>query len=327
MSSLSKRVLVTGAAGFIGNACAREFLSRGWGVAALVHRREPEGLEGAALVRGTLSDQEALGSLLAAKGPFDAVVNCAGIASDVARRSRVMEANYLAAMNLAQALERRPVGRLVHISTTDVYGLRDFTDADESTPLDGRTRQPYPRSKVLAEKAIAAALPAGRYVLLRPGVVCGPGDKSILPRVLAFLRHSPWVVHFGRWRGQNRWPLAHVRNVATAAVLAATCDGAAGQAYNVVDPAFTTVEAYCRRVLQSFLPDKARMKSISIPVWAMWPYSLASSGLSRALGRDNPLFEPSLYALRSISSNLDFSSRKLQALFAAHGERMVDSFA
>lgn len=320
------RVLVTGASGFIGGACAREFLSQGWQVTAMSHRRPAEGLGGARIVAGSLSDARGLASVLADCGPFDAVVNCAGLASDVARPRRLMEANHVGAANLAQAMAAQAAGRLVHISTTDVYGIRDFVDADETTPLEDNLHQAYPHSKILAERSIAQVLPPDRYVFLRPGAVCGPGDKTILPRVLGFLRHSPWVVHFGPWKGGNRWPLAHVRNVARAALLAATCDEALGQAYNVVDPQATTVEEYYRWVLRTFLPRKAAIRSVTIPMPVARVYARTSTILSRAMGLTQPLMEPSIYALWSIASNLDLSSRKLQTLFASHGQAFASSF-
>lgn len=231
-----------------------------------------------------------------------------------------MEVNHHGARNLAECIARQPIGRLVHISTTDVYGIRDFVSADEDTPLEDNLHQGYPRSKILAEQAIAAILPSERRVFLRPGAVCGEQDTTILPRVIAFLRHSPFVVHFGPWRGRNRWPLAHVTNVAKAAFLAATCDETLGQAYNVVDPTFTAVEEYYRWVLSTFLPEKAGIRSIAIPLKMAWIYGEASSVLSRAMGVLHPLFDPSLYALYCLASNLDFSSRKLQDLFSRHGE-------
>lgn len=326
MSVPGKRILITGAAGFIGSACARRFLSRGWHVTALVHLRAPEGLEGAGTIHGSLWAPVALNDALDRQGPFDVVLNCAGVASDVARVKNLMQVNYRGAQNLARWLARQEQGRLVHISTTDVYGMRDFADADESAPLQDNLRQGYPASKILAEQAIKSILPPDRYVLLRPGAVCGPGDRTLLPRVLGFLRSSPVIVHFGRWRGKNRWPLAHVNNLATAAFLAATCDEALGQAYNVVDPNSVTIEQYYQRVIEELLPHKTGMKSICLPLSAWWPFGYASSLLSRAIGNGRPVLDPSLYALHSIAANLDFSSHKLQQLFAAHDEHFVDSF-
>jgi len=68
------------------------------------------------------------------------------------------------------------------------------------------------------------------------------------------------------------------------------------------------------------------MKSLCVPLWAWWLPGEISSLLSCALGGKSPIFEPSLYALYSIARQLDFSSAKLEGLFARHGESFVDSY-
>jgi len=319
-----KHALVTGAAGFVGGACARELLARGWRVTALVHRRMPQGLEGAELVRGPVTDSERLAPALAGAGPFDAVVHAAGRAADVGPRREFRRVNFLGVVNVIECMRRVGIERLVHISTTDVYGLRDFHNAGENTPFADNLRNPYPKYKILAERAVRDMLPPARYAILRPGIVWGPGDRTILPRVLAFLRASPFLLHFGRWRGHSRFPLAHVENVARAAFLAAGCDDCAGQAYNVVDPEHTTIDEYYRMVLDACLPDTPARKSLTLPFVLGWAVGQLSTAVSNALGRDRPLFDPTLYGLYTVSCNLDFSSDKLQRLFARHGEEFVD---
>jgi 2-alkyl-3-oxoalkanoate reductase len=316
------RVLVTGAAGFVGEACAAEFLRRSWAVTALIHRQPPRGLAGACLLRASLTDLPELTAALTGRGPFDAIVHCAGYACDVGP-GRAFRVNDLGVRNLIDLMPQLPARRLVHVSTTDVYGLRDFRQADEDTPLEPHPRNPYPASKIQAERAITAWLAPGQYVILRPGLVWGPGDKTILPRVLSYLARSSSIIHFGRHRGANRWPLAHVRNLARAAALAATCDEAAGAAYNVVDPERTTADEYFRLVLHHLLPGRPEPGSLTLPYALGWLLAAASTALSAILRRRHPLFEPSLYGLASATSDLDFSSRKLQRLFAAHGEAFV----
>lgn len=313
-----RRILITGGAGFIGSACAKEFLRRGFDVTITVHRRVPQDMPEATAVRVDLADRGALAEFLRQATPFDSVIHCAGLASDVARRGRLMQANFHAVRNLVDCLHRRPTVRLVHISTTDVYGIRDFTNANEDTPLAKRPGNAYPLSKILAEQYVCDNLPRHLYVILRPGVVHGSGDRTILPRVLAFLRSSPRAVYFGRWRGQNRWPLVNVQTVARAAVAAATKDRALGQAFNVVDPDFVSIEQYYHQVLRDHLPEKAGMKALNIPLAIAWPYAAFGTLLSKLLNRDQPLMDPSLYALRSVAANLDFSSEKLQQLLAEH---------
>jgi len=321
----TNRVLVTGAAGFVGGACAREFLRRGWQVVALVHRREPEGLPGAMIVRAAVDDAQAVRDAIKAAGPLAAIVNCAGRASDVGPAALFRASNYQGVANIISAMANAPVGRLVHISTTDVYGLRDFHNADESTPFEASPRNPYPRYKIAAEQAIAASLTPRQCVVLRPGVVWGPGDRTILPRVVDFLRTSPRLIYFGRWRGQNRWPLAHVNNVAKAAFLAASCEECLGQAYNVVDPEHTTYDHYNRLVLSTFLPQRAGMKTLCLPMAAGRIIGKTSDILTCLLRRQQPLFDPTTYALRSVSCNLDFSSAKLEQLMHAYGEQFTNS--
>ena len=144
-----------------------------------------------------------------------------------------------------------------------------------------------------------------------------------MPRVLDFLERSPFIVHFGRWRGRNRWPLAHAENVARAAVLAATADEARGEAYNVLDPERTTIEEYYRMLVDAFLPEKRGMRSVTLPLAAGRAAGAVSSLVSDALDLDRPLFDPSLYGLHSVSANLDFSGAKLEHRFAAHGVEFI----
>ncbi len=313
-----KRVLITGAAGFIGNACARKFLESGWHVTALVHRQMPRDLDRAEIIRSSMADGDELATALAGAGPFDAAVNCAGRASDVGRDREFRAANYNAVVNLIGCMAATGIGRIVHISTTDVYGIRDFHDADETTPFCNNLHNPYPKYKILAEKFIVETLTPEQYVILRPGAVWGEGDRTILPRVVGFLKKSPYIVHFGKWRGRNRWPLAHIDNVASAACMAAFRDDMLGEAYNVLDSKHTSIEEYYRAVLRQHLPEKSDMKSIRLPLAFGWACGAISSMLSKILNLKHPLFEPSLYGLYSVSCNLDFSGRKLENLLARH---------
>jgi len=165
-------------------------------------------------------------------------------------------------------------------------------------------------------------LPPDKWSIIRPAQVWGVGDKTLTPRIVNFLRHAPCIVHFGKWRGANRWPLAHVRNVATAALLAATAPEAAGQAINIVDNEHTSIESFYRLLASVYLPDKT-FRSITIPFWCGVVYGAIISALSNLFNLDHPLADPSLYALYSISHNLDFGNQRMQALFQTYGNPII----
>lgn len=319
-SERARHVVITGAGGFVGGACAAEFRARGWEVTAPIHRR-PVRQAGLRTVQVDLADTAALSGV---PRPIDALVHCAGRATDVGPRARFLRDNVELTAQVCALVRRLEVRRLVHISTTDVYGVRDCDAADEETPLEDNQRNPYAATKILAEEVVRTHLARERYCILRPAFVWGPGDTSVLPRVLAFLRGTPVIVHFGAWRGKNRWPLSYVGNVARAAYLTAWAPRAAGEAYNVVDRERMSLDAHYRDLIEIFFPGMQKKRSCTLPLWVGRAIGNASTQLSNLVRADHPLFDPSRYSLAHITHDQDFSGEKLARLFARHDLAMFD---
>ena len=180
--------------------------------------------------------------------------------------------------------------------------------------FDETVKNPYPKYKILSEKWLAATLPRERFSCVRPCVVYGRGDTSITPRTVAYLKNSPLVFHFGKWRGRNRWPLAHVENVCRTLHAAMVLTEAGGEGVTVLDSRRVTVSEYYHELAAEFLPGK-RLREMTLPMALIRPIA----ALSTALSRSKPLFDPTLYALDTISHNLDFSNRRMLAWFAKVG--------
>ena len=329
-----KQVVITGAAGFIGGEAVRHFLQRGWHVIALQHRRTtPEwqrlAREGRIiLLQADAADGDSLAGALMpalnARGfPLDAMIHCAGRASDVGRRGDFKRANYQSVLEVASLAMRVQARRFVFVSTTDVYGLRDFQgETEDQLPFDNNRHNPYPEYKIAAEKWLRATLPPERFVIVRPAAVWGVGDPTLTPRAVAFLRASPCIVHFGHWRGANRWPLAHVRNVALGLYLAATRDEVAGQAINILDNEITSIDEFYRIIAELYFPDK-QFRRLFLPSGLALPFSAAISAFSNLFNLPHPLCDPSLYALHTISHHLDFSNQRFLSLCVAAGEKLL----
>jgi nucleoside-diphosphate-sugar epimerase len=163
------------------------------------------------------------------------------------------------------------VGRLVLVSSLAVHGvarLPRHAVVDECCPLDPEPhrRDPYTFSKVAQERAAWEAHRRGdvRLVVVRPGVIYGPGRDCLSSRV--GLQFGRLLLKMGA--GQ-RLPYTFVDNCAGAVLLAGTVSGAEGEAFNVIDDALPTgsqLLAECRR-------HGRRLRVVGIPGWAIGPLS------------------------------------------------------
>lgn len=248
------RVAVTGASGFVGGAVATALAARGHDVIGF--GRRPDGWSGGAYEQWDL-----------AHGPHgasvDAVVHSAALADDWADLGDAMLANRIGTRNVVASF---PDTRVVHISTSSVYdAFAPNVRVTEDAPLPTRFLSAYSESKAAAE----LELPADA-VILRPHAVYGPGDTTLLPRILAGIRGSRLVLPEG---ARVRHTLTHIDNLVHAVELALT--GPAG-VYNVGDD----TEVLLSAVLQEFLVRRGR-GDVSI---ASIPYG-AAFALAGALER------------------------------------------
>lgn len=226
------RIAVTGASGFIGGAVVAHLVAAGHDVVGFGRRERPRSLPDAATyARWDLTAGPAPSSGSGVVGGFDAVVHAAGLADDGAAPAQ------LRAVNVAgtrAALTLTPRGRFVHISSSSVYDLAvaSVRVREEAGPA-ARPFGAYAASKAAAERLLARAVGSeGRdVVVLRPHAVHGPGDTTLLPRLLAAARLPVLPLPDG---GRVPHQLTHVANLAHAVELALT--GPVGT-YNVTDPA------------------------------------------------------------------------------------------
>ena len=307
--TMSLRVLITGAGGYIGSNAAEFFLGQGCEVTGMIRNRVAERFtrSGAAAVRADLCDFAALDKLFDER-KFEGVIHIAARASDVGRDEWFRIPNFEAVKHLAQLCMKHDVQRFVYLSTADVYGLHDFHgETEEELRFDRGVTNPYPKYKILSEEWLKANLPPARFACVRPCVVFGNGDTTITPRAIAFLKSSPFVVHFGKWRGGNRWPLAHVTNVCKTLFCALVLPQAGGQGVTVLDSKYTTLSQYYRELAAEYLPGKV-IRELTLPKGMILPLARLSSSLSR----NRPLFDPTLYALDTITHNLDFCNDRMR---------------
>lgn len=210
-------VFLTGASGFIGGQLARRLLADGRRVRVLARRPLPE-LEalGAEVVPGDLHDRHAL-----ERGcrSAETVFHVAGRVGVWGPPEDFFHINVGGTRNLLAACREAKVPRLVYTSSPSVvYNGGDLRNVNESAPLCTQAPCAYPVSKAAAEREVLAA--HGRdlaTIALRPHLVWGPGDKNLVPRVIALARAGKLKI-IGA--GKNRVDLTHINNVIDAHLLA-----------------------------------------------------------------------------------------------------------
>jgi hypothetical protein len=96
---------------------------------------------------------------------------------------------------------------------------------------------------------------------------------------------------------------------------------AGGKGVTVLDSPFTTLSDYYRELSKKYLPEK-KIRELTLPLWLI----RGPAWISSTFSGEKPLFDPTLYALDTITSNLDFSNaRMLEYLKAIQKEEYKGS--
>ncbi len=309
MEKLKKTVLITGASGFIGLHIVKIFSKHNWQIFAVVNSNTPQELyqiNNVKIIRADITKKELVKSLPKA----DIVIHAAARASDIGNDKIFKKLNF----EPVKIISQLAIKKFIYISSTDVYGLKDFYFADESSILPERKIiNPYQKYKIKSEKWIKENLDKNKYIIIRPAAVWGEGDKTLEKRFVDFLKYSPFIVYFGKWKGNNRWPLANVETLAKTIHILSNTDEFNGEAINIIDKKHTTLCEFYKKMTQKHFPNK-KFHNIYLPLWLGISIGGISTFVSNMLRLKSPIFDPSLYAVLSVSHNLDFSCEKLEKI-------------
>jgi nucleoside-diphosphate-sugar epimerase len=233
-----RRILVTGAGGFIGNAACRRLAAEGAEVVGL--DADPEAAEriraaGASPSFGDITDAAATAAALEGA---DLVVHTAAIVGDIGEMSEHVRVNVGGTAKVLDAAEAAGAKRVLHLSSVVVYGYEDATEQDE-----GAFRRacgiPYIDTKSASDR-IACRRGA---VVIRPGDVYGP--RSIWSRRPLELAGSGLLSVPGK--GDGVMLPVYVDDLVEAIVLGLR-RGEPGEAYAVWDETISiTFEQYFNR--------------------------------------------------------------------------------
>lgn len=262
----NKKVVVTGAAGFIGSHLAEALVKDGAQVTAVTRYNSASFLgnlkfvdkdirAAMRIVPGNIEDSDFVFKTIEG---HDVVLHLAALIaipySYEAPRSYV-RTNVEGTLNILEAARRCAVGRVVHTSTSEVYGTALRVPIDESHPLQGQS--PYSASKIGADKLAESYFRsfATPVVTLRPFNTFGPRQSA-----RAFI---PTIISQAAARDQIRLgsltperDMTYVGDTVAGFIAAATVPGIEGMTINLGTGETFSVGWFAKRILFLMGMDK-----------------------------------------------------------------------
>ena len=204
MNWAGRPVLVTGAGGFIGSHLVEQLVNAGARVRALVHYNalgmrgwleEVATGDAVEVVLGDVADSDSLDS---AMRDCDVVFHLAaliGIPYSYVAPAQYVRSNVRGTLNVLQTARRSPVARVVHTSTSEVYGTAQYTPMDERHPLAAQS--PYAATKTGADQLATAFFRTyGTPVtIVRSFNTYGPrqSTRAIVPTIITQVPRGAWT--------------------------------------------------------------------------------------------------------------------------------------
>lgn len=298
-----RRVLITGATGFLGGALVRHLAGQGWQVTAA-------GRDASKLAALKTTGCAVLAQDLAQAPIYnvsaDAVVHCAALSSPFGRLADFHAANVLATQNALNTARRSGAERFVQISSPTVYfAMRDQEGVRETLPLPKPINH-YALTKAAADHAVMATSDL-HTTILRPRGIYGAGDTALLPRMMAAARRGPLPL---LRKGAASIDLTHVSDVCRAIEAALGATTASGDVFNISggEPLSVRhiVDSACAR-----LGVNARWRALPLPPLRLIARTLEGVN-ARLPHQPEPRITPYTLGLFAYRQSLDISKAQAQ---------------
>ncbi len=317
-----KRILVTGADGFIGSHLTEHLVKAGadvrafvyynsfnsWGWLDEVDERIKQSLD---VFAGDIRDPH---GVRAAMQGCDVVLHLAAlIAIPYSYHSpdTYIDTNVKGTLNVVQAARDLGLERVVHTSTSEVYGTARFVPITEEHPLQGQS--PYSASKIGADQIATSFYLSFQtpVSVIRPFNTYGPRQsaRAVIPTIITQIASGARQVKLGAVRPTRDFNF--VRDTVRGFVAVAECDAALGRVVNVGSNYETSVGDTAELIARlmdrevEFISDEQRLRPAGSEVERLW----ADNSLARELAGWTPEYAGLEGLQRGLAETIEWFSR------------------
>ncbi len=271
MNLKKKRILVTGADGFIGSHLVESLLNENCQIRAFTYYNSfnswgwldtfsKDKLENIEIIAGDIRDPN--GVKIAVKG-IDIVFHLAAlIAIPFSYHSpdSYIDTNIKGTLNVLQACRDYNIERVVVTSTSEVYGTAEYVPIDEKHPFQGQS--PYSASKIGADKIAESFFCSFKtpVIIARPFNTYGPRQsaRAIIPTIITQLLNGNEKILLGSLHPTR--DLNYVSDICKGMILLAKCDEAIGKEVNIGSNTEISMGALANMLIKL---SKANVKIVS----------------------------------------------------------------
>ena len=266
---MARSLLVTGGSGFFGEILVDRAVAQGDRV-RVFDLNPPSGTaESVEYMQGDVRDRAAV---RAACDGVDVVLHNVAQVPLARDRDLFRSVNVVGTADLLVAARDAGVTKVVHTSSSAVFGIPDSNPVTEETPC--RPLEAYGRAKLEAEVLCREAVASGLDVtIIRPRTILGHGRLGIMAVLFEFVADGAPVYVLGR--GENRYQFVHASDLADACLRAAAREGPS--VHNVGATEFGTM----RQTLQALVDHAgtgSRVRSLPVKPAAAAMSMLAAVG-------------------------------------------------
>jgi NAD dependent epimerase/dehydratase len=299
-----KKILVTGADGFIGSHLVEFLVNKGFDVKAFVYYNsfnswgwldsvDPRVLKSIEVFAGDIRDPNGVRSAMMG---CDVVMHLAAlIAIPYSYHSpdTYVDTNIKGTLNIVQAARELGVDRVIHTSTSEVYGTARFVPIAESHPLQGQS--PYSASKIGADHIAQSFYHSFEtpISIIRPFNTYGPRQsaRAVIPTIITQIASGFNKIKLGAIHPTRDFN--YVQDTVRGFVAVAECDEAVGKVLNIGSNYEISIGDTARLIAElmdkqvEFTSDEQRLRPVASEVERLW----ADNSLAREIAGWAPRFQ------------------------------------